>query len=314
MREDKLEEKLIVIGLATFMRPKYLAEALESVSKLMVPKGYALHLVVVDNDEKGSAKPIVDAIRSQIPFAVTYNIEKERGFPNVKNNSIEEAIKLDADFIAFFDDDAAVPEDWLVQFLKTDADVVEGVADFILPKNVKVSPLIEYYYKVMKIKTLETGATRKSCTSTNVFFDAKLVRDWGLRFNKEFSVLGGSDVDFFSRAYKKGAVIKYSHLARVFEKVPETRANKWWLLRRWFRLGTSAALRYRLSYSYPVALIKVLIKSISRIIVGIPLLLVAPFFSVEYQARQLHRFTFGVGLLLGIFGVRYQEYKKIHGA
>ena len=308
------DKKLIAIGLATFMRPQYLAEALESVARLQAPEGYDVHLVVVDNDDQGSAKTVVDAFRDKIPFGVSYLIEKERGFPNVKNASIEAAIKLGASHIAFFDDDAEVPPDWLIQFLETDADVVEGVADFVLPDTVKVPPLIEYYYKTMKIKKLDTGTVRKSCTSTNVFFDAKLVRDWGLRFNSEFSVLGGSDVDFFSRAYKHGAVIKYSHLARVREKVPDTRANMKWLIRRWFRLGTSSCLRYRLNYSYPVAFVKVAIKAISRIILELPLLLLWPFASMEYKARHLHRFMFGIGLMSGLFGVRYQEYKTIHGS
>lgn len=308
------ESKLIVIGLATFMRPNYLAEALESVSYLQCPAGFQLHLVVIDNDIHRSAEPIVESFRKKIPFNVTYQVEAQRGFPNVKNASIETAIVLWADKIAFFDDDATVPSDWLIQFLKTDADVVESNADFILPENKKVSSLIKHYYKEMKIKALATGSIRKSCTSTNVFFDIKLVKDWGLRFNKKFSILGGSDVDFFSRAYKKGAVIKYSHLAQISEKVPETRANNWWLIKRWYRLGTSSSLKYKLNYSMPIAAAKIGFKSISRIVTGIPLLLAAPFCSLDYQAEQLHRFTFGVGLLLGLFGVRYEEYKNIHGA
>lgn len=296
------------------MRPQYLAEALTSLVHLQVPTGYRVHLVVVDNDEAGSARETVDPFREKIPFEVTYLVEPRRGFPFVKNASIEEAIKLGASKIAFFDDDAEVTPDWLIQFLKTDADVVEGVAHFKLPEDRPIAPLIRYYYHEMKIKELNTGDTRKTATSTNVFFDIKLVADWGLRFDENFSISGGSDVQFFTQAYKHGAVIKYSHLAKVYEKVPITRANKAWLMRRWFRLGTSTSVRYRLNYSAPVAALKILTKSLSRILLGLPMLLPLPFCSVSYQARQIHRFVFGIGLFAGLFGFRYQEYKKVHGS
>ena len=309
-----MNRPLIVIGLATFMRPQYLSEALASLVHLKAPDGYQLHLVVVDNDENASAQDTVERFREKIPYDLTYLVEKRRGFPYVKNAAIEEAIKLDASKIAFFDDDAEVTPEWLIQFLKTDSDVVEGVAYFKLPENQRIAPLIRYYYKEMKVKELNTGDSRKTATSTNVFFDIKLVKDWGLRFDETFSISGGSDVHFFTQAYKKGATIKYTHLANIYEKVPATRANIPWLLRRWFRLGTSATVRYRLNYSAPVAAVKILIKALSRILLGLPVLLLLPVSSISFRARQIHRFVFGIGLFAGLFGFRYQEYKKVHGA
>lgn len=308
------ENPLIVIGLATYLRPQYLSEALASLVQLKTPPGYNLHLVVVDNDENGSAEKTVASFREKILFPLTYIVESRRGIPQVRNRVIEEAVKLNASKIALFDDDARVTPDWLIQFLKTEADVVEGVTYFELPQNSKISPLIRYYYTKMKIKELNTGDSRKTAATTNVFFDGKLVKDWGLRFDETFATSGGEDVHFFSQAYKKGATIKYSHLANIYEKVPVTRANIPWLLRRWFRLGTSATARYRINYQAPIAAVKILTKSLSRILLGLPLLIVLPLTSTSFQARQIHRFVFGVGLFAGLFGFQYQEYKKVHGA
>ncbi|MFI4935435.1 MAG: glycosyltransferase family 2 protein [Caulobacterales bacterium] len=86
-----------------------------------------LELVIVDNDETPSARPVADALTAQAPFPIHYVHEPRPGVANARNAGLA---KASGALIAFLDDDEIASEDWLAALMETqarfDADVVFG--------------------------------------------------------------------------------------------------------------------------------------------------------------------------------------------
>jgi succinoglycan biosynthesis protein ExoM len=84
-----------------------------------------LTVIVVDNEAEPNNRAIVDE------FGAIYVHEPRRGIVNARNAAVEAALRLEADFIAFTDDDCEPSESWLCGMLEAqrlhDADVVRGM-------------------------------------------------------------------------------------------------------------------------------------------------------------------------------------------
>jgi succinoglycan biosynthesis protein ExoM len=83
--------------------------------KLKPPPGQRLALLIVDNDPEGTANAAVENARLSSPMPVHYCIETQRGILNARNRVLEEAILLDASYLAFIDDDEIMTPDWLAE-------------------------------------------------------------------------------------------------------------------------------------------------------------------------------------------------------
>lgn len=86
-----------------------------------------LELIVVDNDQVPSARDLVEKLKGQAPFAITYAHEPSPGVANARNAAMAAA---HGEWIAFLDDDEEAPPTWLSALLAVqaqfDADVVFG--------------------------------------------------------------------------------------------------------------------------------------------------------------------------------------------
>ena len=107
----------VALCLCTCKRPQFLEASLGSLQGLNLPSNTNVHLVVVDNDEAGSAQPVVSQCSPSLPFPVTYVIEPKRGIPCARNRAIRETKRIGADYLVFFDDDEQVTADWLIQLM-----------------------------------------------------------------------------------------------------------------------------------------------------------------------------------------------------
>jgi succinoglycan biosynthesis protein ExoM len=117
----------VSIVIPTQRRPAGLERAALSVFGQTGVDAADLELVVVDNDEAPSARPVVEALSARAPFPLTYVHEPEPGVANARNAALARARGA---LIAFLDDDEEAPAGWLAALLAAqssyDADVVFG--------------------------------------------------------------------------------------------------------------------------------------------------------------------------------------------
>ena len=96
------------IIICTLNRAHSLEAALESVSRLSVPEGLSVELLIIDN---GSTDDTAEVVRRQSPkFPIRYILEPQRGLSNARNRGVAEAV---GSILLFTDDDVRLPEDWL---------------------------------------------------------------------------------------------------------------------------------------------------------------------------------------------------------
>lgn len=116
----------IDIGICTFRRPE-LAATLRSLAAVAVPPSATLRVIVADNDTTSSAKALVESLRPDLPFEITYVHCPASNISIARNACLDNAT---GEFLAFIDDDETASSGWLVRLLEeaqaTGADAVLG--------------------------------------------------------------------------------------------------------------------------------------------------------------------------------------------
>ncbi len=138
----------ISIVIATRRRPAGLVAAARSAFHQAGVDAPTLEMVIVDNDEGGSARILADALAQEAPFAVAYVHEPAPGVANARNAAIARASGA---FIAFLDDDQEASPGWLYALslvqARYDADAVFGPVKARTPKSLGVHrPYLERFF------------------------------------------------------------------------------------------------------------------------------------------------------------------------
>lgn len=210
------------VTICTAKRPNMFSVALQSLVKLSVPEGGTLSIAVIENDQTSQSLGVVEEIRKSSPIPVIYYLEPDIGIPQARNRSIEAAIAENADWIAMIDDDEYAEPDWLLQLynacVRFNADVATG------PVRQICDGTPPHWWKPVADSRNVTGELRRDAYTNNVLFHSRLVAADGfaLRFDLRFT-FGADDIDFFRRAYEKGARIVSVAEAKVVETVPASR-------------------------------------------------------------------------------------------
>ncbi|WP_188974409.1 glycosyltransferase family 2 protein [Deinococcus aerolatus] len=219
----------IAICICTYKRHKALHNLLENLSLINRPADCKIDIIVVDNDPLGSASHI------KYEFGeIQYFIESKKGVSFARNRAIREANKLDADIIAFLDDDEVPTPNWLIHMyfaLKNyNADIVAGPVLTILPDELKA------FLPFMTRKRHPTGTPVKYWGAGNVLLRAEVFDQIGY-FSEAYAIRGGEDTDFSARCNKQGLRMIWSDEAIVTEPTNITRANSRWLSDRAYDKG-----------------------------------------------------------------------------
>lgn len=300
----------VAVCVATCRRPQGVARLLESLAALELAPGEAdLVVVVVDNDGEGSARAPVREAR--LPFPLLYAVEPERNIALARNRGVALALERGADWIAFVDDDEVVPPRWIGEMLlaRTEyrADVVMGRVVHDFPPG---TPRWLAHPRFFGGDTRRSGARLPVANTNNVLVAAHLLQVPGGPFDPRFGITGGSDSHLFMRLNHEGARIVYAGEAVAQETIPESRAHTGWVLRRAFRVGNTAMLCERALPAGRPGLR--LLKASMRLGYGAATLPLA----VLGRARLMHSLwnvAYGFGAAAGLLGIRYQEYKRLHG-
>lgn len=222
----------INIAVCTFRR-EALGDTLASLARLDVPEGVTLRVIVADNDVTPSASARVEAAR--LPIAVAY-VHCPAGNISIARNACLDHV--DADFLAFVDDDETVEPQWLARLLAeaqtTAADVVLGPVRALYEPDAPGwmrSGGFHSTYPVWVGGEIRTGYT------CNVLMRLAAPSIAGRRFDLALGRSGGEDTAFFDQVYAAGGRIAFAEEAWVEEPVPAARATFSWLARRRLRMG-----------------------------------------------------------------------------
>lgn len=310
-----MKQKKVAVCIPACKRPQSLRLLLQSLSKLQFNKILSLNLivVVVDNDFSGSSKTVTGHYASCLQLI--YAIEPVQNISLARNKAVAIAREAGCEYIAFVDDDEFVDPFWLDELLSTQekyaADLVIGPVIPVFPGGVPDWIIKGGFFNR---KRYTTGEKIRWGSTGNVLIKCELLDRLDIQFDHKFGLTGGEDTHFFERLYRLGAKMIWSDEAVIRENIPLSRANIRWLLRRSHFGGNTLALTEKdLAPSKNWAIFRFL-KGIGRILQGCMLLLPSLLFGRTSAVKSLSCIARGAGMLTGIFGLKFEEYKIIHGS
>jgi succinoglycan biosynthesis protein ExoM len=277
------------------------------------PLGVDLVVVITDNDVDRSAEPVVEAARATTGLDIRYVVEPRRGIPFARNTGVRAA--GDVDWVAFVDDDEVVDETWLERLLtvaaQTGADVVTGT---VLPHFDERPPSWVVRGGFFERPRFATGTAIPYARTSNALVAGRLLRGEGDGpFSERLLANGGDDTHFFQRVRLAGGRIVWADEAVVTETVPTSRVDVRWLVKREYRRGNTLSWCLRdLEDSWPRRG-KRAVAGLVRCVQGIGLILASVVRGKAARVQGLRRLAFGAGLLTGLTGHAYQEYRTVHG-
>ncbi len=299
----------IVVAVLTYRRPEGISKLLHTLTRQVndPTRPYDLTVVVIDNDAAGSGASTMEPYQGTGKYRLIYEIEPEPGIPFARNRALDTA-PPETDLFCFLDDDEWPVDGWLDSMLevrrKTGADCIYGPVEPVYPENPP-----EYFIRSRIFERKKNVDCQRIgyAASNNVMFDYPLVRSWGLRFEQQMRFTGGTDYLFFNQAVRKGMKIHWANDALVYDIIPASRMTWKWVLQRQYRLGNTFAVSevlhgdgkrrlYRLAYG------------VTRVGLGaviFPAIIVSP----KWGMRALTHMLRGAGMVSGILGHAYQEYR-----
>jgi succinoglycan biosynthesis protein ExoM len=298
----------IDIGIATFRRPALLVKLLDSISLLDVPDKFQVRVIVADNDHNFSSKPIVTGLKNKYRFEIIYLEVPERGISFARNAILD---LVDADYLAFLDDDETVEPGWLKSMFQAvflyKADVVFGPVRANLPAEVPRWAIEHPSFVRPVIRA--SGATVRTGATNNVLMKSEILRKTGIKFDPTFALTGGSDSLFFRLIWKAGYRMVWCADAVVYEDVPPERLRLAWILKRSYRSGQVQARILQKEKSFAEIAARVSSKFLLAL-VGLPGLPLVAVVSFPFAVRLGCRFAGWTGGFFAVFLASrlYREY------
>ncbi|WP_299486062.1 glycosyltransferase [Acaryochloris sp. IP29b_bin.137] len=304
----------VSICIITFLRPDGLKRLLIGIAnqkfkQIPMPN---LEVIVVDNDVKQSAQPIIQQMGGHFPCCLRYDVEEQRGIPFARNRSVANASD-DTDFIAFIDDDEVPDAMWLERLLLAQqsyqADAVVGP---VLPKfSHRVHDWIQNG-KFFERPRHPSGFELSAAATNNTLVKAEILRRLDFVFDERMALTGGSDWHLFRRLYGLGHKLVWADDALVYEWIPESRTNLRWILQRGYRCGNTEALcEMNLNPSVAV-LLMFIFKGGRRIVRGLLLVPLSYVRGKHIFFKNLKYISHSFGIISGVLGTSYEEYQVIH--
>ncbi len=288
-----------------------LEQCLNSLNRVQIPPKTELQLILVDNDPSGSAKPTFDKVTDGFRYPAYYVVQPERGIVSMRNKVLEEALRLEVDFLAFIDDDEVAETSWLVELWNGlnnhHADVVAGYVEQILPEDTPA-----HLRKFYKLSTHPTGMIRNSGSTRNIMFSMKLCTKMGLRFNPALNLSGSSDTFFFEEAFAAGAKMVWVQEAVVYEEIPHSRISANWIWNRAYRHGNSLVVRTQIREGR-LSAFRLLPSALLKFFVGAMLWIIYSPINRTHRIGKIKRVKMALGMMSALFGKKYLEYKTVHG-
>ena len=299
----------ISVCIATYRRPERLRSLLSDLAQqLHLPQ----EVVVVDNDDTGSARaPVERARASGAPFPIRYDIQTRKNVSLTRNRTVALA---KGDWLAFIDDDERAPYDWLAGLANAaaryGADGVLGPVEPVLPANAPAWLRRGRFYHWVRMRS-GTVVPPNQLRFGNVLLNGALLRQQKQVFDPAYGLTGGEDGDLLTRLVQKGARVVWCDDAAVTEPVHASRLSLRWLLLRSLRGGQDFA-RHTLAGRYgPITIPRRMLflgRSLGQMIAAAGLALLCLPQGRHRAAHWLTKASANLGKLSTFMGLHYREY------
>ncbi|RWZ50889.1 glycosyltransferase family 2 protein [Labedella phragmitis] len=314
-----LSDARVTIAVLTFRRPEDIAETLPLLAdqaESVRDRVGSASVLVIDNDPDESARSAVEAFATSRPSVVVrYHAEPVSGITAGRNRALAEAEAAGDDILVFIDDDERPTERWLELLLDTFEanDAVAVVGPVISRFDVEPDSWVtagEFFSR----RRLPTGSTVDVAATNNLLLDLRVVRRIGLAFDPAFGITGGGDT-MFSRTLARSGTLVWCDEAIVWDVVPASRVTRDWVVRRAFRSGnswslTSVALAQGASARWRVRA-SCLVKGLVRLAGGaFRAALGVVTRSLRHRAKGVRTMARGAGMVSGLMGYSYKEYRR----
>ena len=305
----------LAVCIITYKRPNGLMRVLNGIgAQRFCEQRPDIRVIVVDNDQAGSAGATCDAVRPDFAWALECYIEPRRGIPFARNTAIARA-GGDVDYVAFIDDDEVPDPNWLDELLRVmkeyQADVVAGP---VVPHFMEEPPAWVVKGKFYDRQRHATGTFLDRAFTNNVMFRVDIFDKMDPIFDERMAMTGGSDTHFSRRVHEAGYKIVWANEAVVQDWLPASRVNVRWILQRAFRVGTTTAFIMFDLHSMVKGRALVLASGCFHLFFGTVFLAGRWIRGRAGFVKSLHELCYGAGMLLGLLGTRYQEYRRTHGS
>lgn len=314
---------IVAVCACTHRRPQGLVALLEGLERQqfsVLPRP-AIQTVIADNEGSTQTRQICDQFRERSGMRMTYVHEPERGIPYARNACLDH-LPPDCEFFAFIDDDEVPAADWLEQLLlaqvRAKADVVAGKVMPILPEGTP-SWIVSGGFFGSPRRWLELDVPHRQdlqvleCAATNnVLVRLEPVRLLGLRFETEFAFSGGSDALFFRTLHKAGYGIAFAERAVVYDHIPASRATLRYMCRERFRIANNSVLIDAMLEGRSRPEHRRALEGLGQIGRGarrVAKTLLSGRRSADRLALGAFHTAYGLGIIAGALGYRYQHYK-----
>lgn len=304
--------RICVVAVCTRDRPLFLGRCLRALAALEQAPDISLRLLVIDNSARPtSSRQVLDEAPAGLAALAPSLVHESRlGIPFARNRAFDFADEVGADAVIFLDDDQTAAPNWALTLCRVqeeeacDAVKCEVRWEFEAPQRFKEF----FYHPPSEPEPLRWQYSSFLVPTNGVLIGRRLWDEWGLRFNEEFPLTGGTDVDFFSRAWGRGAKIIHTSETFATEFCDAAKQKMSWLLRRSFRVGnTEAAMRLKgrgRAYYFGKGMLWVPWYALLAAR-NLP----APNTSLRYLLKSVK----GAGLMAGSVGIGMNEYRKIIG-
>jgi succinoglycan biosynthesis protein ExoM len=297
---------LIDVLICTYRRPDLLAKTLTAIQGCATPVG-KVRIVVVDNDDRQSARSLTERWAAGATVEVTYLSQPVQNISLTRNMALSHAR---APWIALIDDDEVPDENWLCALLgaaeQFEADVVFAPVisqfDAGAPKWATEGPIFQR-------KRFPTGTVvplRETRTGNVLLRGARLAAD-AMRFDPELGLSGGEDSEFFARLAAKQYRMVWCDEACVREWTPPSRTTLSWIVKRAFRIGSVEAYNKRRFARYREAAIAAAKSSVFLAQGSLLALFWAPL-SPSRSVQGVRRAAMGAGFFYGLLAGPFAEY------
>jgi succinoglycan biosynthesis protein ExoM len=304
----------VSICIITFQRPEGLQALLEHLAHLTFEKVSPplVEVIVIDNEVNPDIHQLCHRLAAQFSLSLTYDVETQRGISYARNKAVS-CVDETIDFIAFIDDDEWPHPAWLDELLSVQqlysADVVAGPVLPILQDSVPDWIVSGQFFERPRHSS---GTSLKGAATNNVLVRASLLRTMEKVFDDRWALSGGEDWHLFKRLYHAGCSMVWSNDAVVYEAVPASRTTLKWLLQRSYSHGNTESLcEIMLNPSFKTYGV-CLFRGARRLIKGILWMPFCLLSKKQILNRNLKYLAHSLGLIAGVMGKNYEEYKQIH--
>jgi GT2 family glycosyltransferase len=305
----------VVVLIPTFRRPESLEHLLNALATLKTDANVTV--LVADNDnEKQEGAEVCARLRERgYRWLLDSIIVPERGIAQVRNALVARMLTAHrAELVAMIDDDEWPSPQWLDAFLhvqkETGADALQGTIRRVFEKD--PGAWVAHCDGVTDV-VCATGPTTMLQGAGNLFLRRDVIEalpaPW---FDPAFALTGGEDADFLLRLKENGARFAWADEAVAFDRVPASRANLKWALKRAYSVGNSDMRVFLKHHPSHGAMLDQAMRIVGALLLN-PFLFVLLMADRNRRVKPLRKLFRAAGKIAALGGYRHVEYSVVHG-